>query len=192
MNIRILRRSIQRISFISHKFRFIFYQIIYSPYIKTGKHVNFGQRFKIVNFNFGKSSIKVIFGDNVTLKNDVTIQGSGLLIFKNRILIGQRTIIGVNEYIEIGNDVMISANVSIRDTDHNFEDTNIPINKQGIKTKRIVIGNDVWIGYGAVLTKGITINDGAVIGANSVVTKDIPPYAVAVGAPAQVIKYRKV
>jgi len=154
--------------------------------------VNFGQRFKIVNFNFGKSSIKVIFGDNVTLKNDVTIQGSGLLIFKNRILIGQRTIIGVNEYIEIGNDVMISANVSIRDTDHNFEDTNIPINKQGIKTKRIVIGNDVWIGYGAVLTKGITINDGAVIGANSVVTKDIPPYAVAVGAPAQVIKYRKV
>jgi acetyltransferase-like isoleucine patch superfamily enzyme len=54
----------------------------------------------------------------------------------------------------------------------------------------IVIGNDVWIGHGVTLLSGINIGNGAVIGAESVVTKDIPPYAIAVGNPAQIKKYR--
>lgn len=53
-----------------------------------------------------------------------------------------------------------------------------------------VIGNDVWIGQQALIMQGVTIGDGAVIGAGAVVTKDIPPYAVAAGVPAQVVKYR--
>jgi len=53
-----------------------------------------------------------------------------------------------------------------------------------------VIGNDVWIGTNAVVLRGVNIGDGAVIGANAVVTKDIPPFAIAVGVPAKVIKYR--
>jgi acetyltransferase-like isoleucine patch superfamily enzyme len=52
------------------------------------------------------------------------------------------------------------------------------------------IGNDVWIGRGVSILSGITIGDGAVVGACSVVTKDVPPYGVAVGNPARVIKYR--
>ena len=52
------------------------------------------------------------------------------------------------------------------------------------------IGSDVWIGSGVVITRGIIIGDGAVVGANAVVTKDIPPYAIAVGTPAKIIKYR--
>lgn len=55
---------------------------------------------------------------------------------------------------------------------------------------KIVIGNDVWIATNAVILPGVTIGDGAVIGAGAIVTKDIPPYAVAVGVPARVIKYR--
>lgn len=54
----------------------------------------------------------------------------------------------------------------------------------------INVGNDVYIGYGATLIGPITIGDGAVIGACSVVTKDVPPYAIVVGNPAKVIKYR--
>ncbi len=53
-----------------------------------------------------------------------------------------------------------------------------------------IVGNDVWIGQDVVIKGGVKIGNGAVIGARSVVTKDIPPYAVAAGAPAKVIKYR--
>ncbi|WP_214473862.1 CatB-related O-acetyltransferase [Mesorhizobium sp. dw_380] len=54
----------------------------------------------------------------------------------------------------------------------------------------ITVGNDVWLGARCVILSGVTIGDGAAIGAGSIVTKDIPPYAVAVGNPARVIRYR--
>jgi virginiamycin A acetyltransferase len=52
------------------------------------------------------------------------------------------------------------------------------------------IGNDVWIGYGAVIMPGITVGDGAIIATASVVTKDVPPYAIVGGNPATVLRYR--
>ncbi|OIQ23505.1 CatB-related O-acetyltransferase [uncultured Lacinutrix sp.] len=69
------------------------------------------------------------------------------------------------------------------------------MNNQWVKNidfpaERTYIGNDVWIGVEAMILDGVVIGDGAVIGARSVVTKDIPPYAIAVGSPAKVIKYR--
>lgn len=54
----------------------------------------------------------------------------------------------------------------------------------------IVVGNDVWIGYEAVILSGVTIGDGAVIGARAVVTKDVPPYTIVGGVPAKPIKKR--
>ncbi len=56
--------------------------------------------------------------------------------------------------------------------------------------KPIVIGNDVFIGVNVTILDGVTIGDGAVIGAGAVVSKDIPPYAIAVGCPIKIIKYR--
>ena len=60
----------------------------------------------------------------------------------------------------------------------------------GYSNGDIIIGNDVWIGEDATIMSGVTIGDGAVIGAKSVVSKDVPPYAVVVGNPAKVVKYR--
>lgn len=54
----------------------------------------------------------------------------------------------------------------------------------------IVVGNDVWIGYEAVVLAGVTIGDGAVIGARAVVTKDVPPYTIVGGVPARAIRKR--
>lgn len=65
--------------------------------------------------------------------------------------------------------------------------TEWPRSKSG---RSVDIGNDVWIGYGAVLMPGITIGDGAVIAAGAVVTRDVLPYSVVGGVPAKIIKYR--
>ena len=54
----------------------------------------------------------------------------------------------------------------------------------------IVIGNDVWIGYEAVILSGVNIGDGAIIGTRAVVTKDVPPYTIAGGVPAKEIRKR--
>jgi acetyltransferase-like isoleucine patch superfamily enzyme len=54
----------------------------------------------------------------------------------------------------------------------------------------VVIGNDVWIGSGALILSGVTVGDGAVIAARSVVTKDVSPYAIVAGSPARVVAHR--
>ena len=58
------------------------------------------------------------------------------------------------------------------------------------KAKRTIIGHDVWIGHRAIVKAGVTIGTGAVIGAGAVVTKDVPAYAIVVGVPSQIIRYR--
>jgi acetyltransferase-like isoleucine patch superfamily enzyme len=69
-------------------------------------------------------------------------------------------------------------------------DKNLTVRDCVKKEGDISVGNDVWIGYGATVIGQVKIGDGAIIGARSVVVKDIPPYAIAVGSPAKVIKYR--
>lgn len=54
----------------------------------------------------------------------------------------------------------------------------------------VTIGNDVWIGGRAIILSGVTIGDGAVVGAGAVVSRDVPPYAIAAGNPARVVRYR--
>ncbi len=65
------------------------------------------------------------------------------------------------------------------------------VDKDSLKRTRLTIGNDVWIGHGVILLPGVTsVGDGAVIGAGSVVHQDVPPYAIVVGNPARIIRYR--
>lgn len=57
-------------------------------------------------------------------------------------------------------------------------------------SKKVIVGNDVWIGSHALILGGVKIGDGAVIGAGAVVTKDVPPYAIVGGVPASIIRFR--
>jgi phosphonate metabolism protein (transferase hexapeptide repeat family) len=58
------------------------------------------------------------------------------------------------------------------------------------RSHKVTLGNDVWIGHGAVVLPGVTIGTGAGVGAGAVVTKDVPPFAVVAGVPARIIRYR--
>lgn len=85
--------------------------------------------------------------------------------------------------IEIGHNVAISVNVSIRDSDNH---TLVP--SENVMTQPIKIGNNVWIGMNSTILKGVEIGDGAVIAAGAVVNKSIPARCLAGGVPARVIK----
>jgi len=73
---------------------------------------------------------------------------------------------------------------------HIYKDPKTPIRLQEIRAIGIIIEDDVWLGVGSTVLDGVTIGKGSVIGAGAVVTKDIPPYSIAVGVPAKVIKKR--
>jgi acetyltransferase-like isoleucine patch superfamily enzyme len=91
--------------------------------------------------------------------------------------------------ITIGCDVMIGPKTVIWGRDHGIE-FGFPMKDQAHIKEDIVIGDDVWIGASVTILKGVSIGKGVVIGAGSVVVKDIPDYAVAVGNPAKIVKYR--
>ena len=71
-----------------------------------------------------------------------------------------------------------------------FKRDDTPAHPEYWELNPIHVGNDVWIGDGVFVKNGVNIGDGAIIGARAVVTSDIPPYAIAVGVPAKIIKYR--
>ncbi|MBQ2023044.1 MAG: acyltransferase [Lachnospiraceae bacterium] len=116
-------------------------------------------------------------------------------IHKNTI-IGDNSGVGrcceINNGVSIGENVMMGPEVVFYTQNHKTNRTDIPMREQGMtEIMPIVIEDDVWIGARVVVLPGCTIGRGSVIGACSVVSKSIPPYSVAVGSPARVVKCRK-
>ena len=151
------------------------------------------------------------------LKNDVSIGDNSIIrnsLLEEKVEIGRRNTlenasIGVGTYTGefcvikhciIGRYCSISWNVSIGGANHEIcRLSSAPLHRivecefekyKSFEMEHISIGNDVWIGSGTIILRGVRIGDGAVIGAGSVVTHDVPPFAVVVGVPAKIIKYR--
>jgi acetyltransferase-like isoleucine patch superfamily enzyme len=92
--------------------------------------------------------------------------------------------------VQIGDNVMIASHVSIYAANHVFEDTSIPMNKQGLSSKGIVIERDVWVGTGVRILDGVRISTGSILAAGAVVTKSTEPYSINGGVPARKIGTR--
>jgi acetyltransferase-like isoleucine patch superfamily enzyme len=110
-------------------------------------------------------------------------EAKGQLTIGHRVMINSGAIIRTADSISIGDDVKIGSLVSIADTDgHEI------VPGAGIRVAPVVIGNDVWIGRGAIILPGVSVGDGAVVGAGSIVTRDVLAFSVVAGNPARLLR----
>lgn len=135
----------------------------------------------------------IVLGEKCLISRNTKISTG----YTGYVKIGEHTIIGENCIIhgpggiEIGGDVLISDSVLLNAGSHVYTDPGKTILSQGITTKGIKIGRDVWIGTGVVITDGVTIGQGCVVEAGSVVNSSIPDYSIASGVPARIIGSRR-
>jgi acetyltransferase-like isoleucine patch superfamily enzyme len=121
---------------------------------------------------------------------------------KNKICITIGDDVQINDYVHIGavgsitigNNVLMASKIYISDHNHgNYDELisdhpmSIPMDRKAI-CRPVVIGDNVWLGESVCVLPGVNIGKGCVVGALSVVTKSIPPYSIAVGSPAKVVK----
>jgi len=130
-------------------------------------------------------------GEHVLLEPGVWLTGPAPAVI--RIGAGSFLNLGVQvaavELVEIGAHCMLANGCFVTDGNHRFDDPDRPVPWQGFSTKGPTrIGDNVWCGAHVVVTSGVTIGERCVIGANSVVTEDLPPFSIAAGAPAKVLR----
>ena len=139
----------------------------------------------------------ISIGDNVTVGADTDIyvhpfdRGSKELIIQigNDVHIGRNNIIGARKSVILEDHVLLGPHVMIGDHSHRYEDVAVPIKLQdATEAGPVRIEQDSWIGANVFVLPNVNIGRHSVVGANSVVNRDIPPYSVAVGTPARVIK----
>ena len=129
-------------------------------------------------------------GEQINIEHGAVF-GSG-----SHISVGSRSGIGIDSdlhgTITIGEDVMMGPRCTMLSRNHSFDDTSRPMNQQGFgQDQPIVIENDVWIGANVTITSGVRVGQGSVLAAGAVVTSDVPPYSIAGGVPARVLRSRK-
>lgn len=146
----------------------------------------------------------VTVGNNCTFGKNIQITAWSRFngqIFSPTIKIGNGCVIGYNAHITainsiiIGNKVLTGSNILITDNTHGNgtveEKDQVPMNRPLTSKGAVIIEDNVWLGDNVCVLPGVTIGKGSIIGANAVVTHSIPPYSVAAGTPARVIKNNK-
>lgn len=135
----------------------------------------------------------VTLGSRVEVEHDVYLKltsATARLNAGDYTFIGRGAEVDVEQSVTIGAHTLIAPNVFITDHTHNAARAQ-RLDEQGNRVAPVVIGDDVWIGTGAIVLAGVTIGDGAIVGAGAVVTSDVASYAIVAGIPARVIGERK-
>ena len=130
-------------------------------------------------------------GENTLLEPGVwiTAPAPARIRIGSGVFLNLGVMVAAMELVEIGSHSMLANGCFVTDANHRFDDPNQPITWQGFTSKGPTrLGENVWCGANVVITSGVTIGERCVIGANSVVTSDIPPFSIAAGAPARVLR----
>jgi len=174
-----------------------------------GKNVIIGCGVRIVNPQFvtlednvalddrctliARSERGIVLREGVCLKHGVYLDtegADGYIEIGRRVYIGTGCCLHGHQGLEIDDHTLFAQNITITPYSHKFDDVARTIIEQGGHTRRIVIGRDCYLGMGVCVLWSADIGDGSVIGSGSVVVKPIPPYSVAIGVPARVIRKR--
>lgn len=142
----------------------------------------------------------VHIGDNVVIRKYARINAfprknaqkdnNPVVSIGNNCNIGQRVSLLAGGNIIIGNNVLMASDILITSENHSIDpESNLPYMDQPLKIADVEIEDGCWIGEKVCIMPGVRIGKMSVIGAGSIVTKSIPPYSIAVGNPAHVIKY---
>lgn len=139
---------------------------------------------------------KIIFGPGVVVDSFVKIKpagGRGDVIIGRDSIINSGCVIYTGNGILVGKSVAIAANCVLAPVNHEFQDKNTAIFKQGFRTSKggILIEDDVWIGAGSVILDGSTLRRGCVIGAMSLVRGEVPSYSINGGNPLSLLGWRR-
>ena len=147
--------------------------------IRGKQYIDFGAglttgRYCRIEVNGKHSNKRIIFGNKVNIGDNVSIRCVDKITLGNNVLLGSRVLIIDNSHGKYSGEEQDSPETSP--------------NERKITAAQIIIGNNVWIGEGAIIQQGVTIGDGSIVAANSVVTKNIPARCIVGGVPVKIIK----
>ena len=153
----------------------------------TNGPVFFGKRLQLQTGHEARLS----FGRFVWIGDGTKIRcHEGQVEIGDKTVLGQECTISAYQRVRIGAECVIADRTMFIDFDHGVVEVERPIRSQGIYMEDVIVGSNVWIGYGACILRGVKVGDNSVIGTNSVVTRDVPANAVVGGVPARVLRMR--
>lgn len=136
---------------------------------------------------------RVVVGARVQLSRGVEIVAQrGVVTLGDDVFIGPWSTFTAKAGISVGRHVLVAERVTVRDQNHAIHGTEgLPIAHAGFDVAPVVIGDDAWIGAGAVILAGVRIGNGAVVAANAVVTREVAPHEIVGGVPARHLGWRR-